>query len=292
MSTGRAAAKVKAYCELLRVHNLLGTALGVLAGAVLIKNVSVVPLVLAIAAAVAVAAGGYAINDYFDIEIDRINKPERPIPSGRIGAGEAYAVAMVLLVLGPLLVLPVGPLTFAYALLNSVLMYYYSKTLKRSGLIGNLVVAFSTASTLVFGTLAQAEWLHRLNYVLLSIPIFVMVFLMTLSREIVKGVEDYVGDKVAGVKTLAVTKGPRTALKVALVLLIIAWLSAILAVETLGMGPIFIAFVSVGAAMGVLSIVECLRSEDVVRCAASPRRKMKISMFLGLLGILLDRALC
>jgi len=283
-----ASGKLRAYLELVRAHNLLGTVLGVIAGAALLGEVNVAAAI-ASASAAAVAAGGYAINDYFDVEIDKVNKPERPIPSGRVGAEEARKLALALLALGPLLGLAVGPLTGAYAALNAVLMYYYSKSLKKTGLPGNLAVSFSTASTLLYGSLATAEWAGEVARVLRTIPIILMVFLMTLAREVVKGVEDYVGDKEGGVKTLAVVKGPDFALRAALALACASLALAYLAAPLLSLGYAFLAFVTLGGLLSLASVAACLRSEDPVRCAAKPRRAMKVAMFLGLIGILVDR---
>jgi geranylgeranylglycerol-phosphate geranylgeranyltransferase len=173
----------------------------------------------------------------------------------------------------------VGPVTGAFAALNAVLMYYYSKWIKKTGLPGNLTVAFSTASTILYGALAELEWGGELVKLWTVLPVYAMVFLMTLSREIVKGV-----------RTLAVVKGPRNALEVALVLLLTSVACAYLAAWSVGLGPVFLTLVTLGGALSAVSIARCLRSTDPVRCAAKPRRAMKVAMFLGLLGIIADRA--
>ena len=281
--------KAMAYAELLRVHNLIGTALGVLAGAVALNVIKIIPLTIAILSACMVAAAGYAINDYFDIEIDKINKPNRPIPSGRVSPKEALALSYVLFVAGVIIALPVGPLTTSFALINAILMYYYSKTLKKMGLVGNLVVAFSTSATLFYGALAVAEWVGCIDILWRVIPLVLMVFILTLAREIVKGVEDYVGDSTAGVKTLAVTRGIKSALKISAILTVIAVLLGILSYYTLGMGLTFLIFIMAGGLLSIYSIIATMKSENPVKEAAKARRAMKIAMFLGLLGILLDR---
>ncbi len=283
--------KAIAYAELLRVHNLIGTALGVLAGAVALNIIATTPIIVAILSACMIAAAGYAINDYFDIEIDKINKPNRPIPSGRVSPREALVLSYTLFIAGVLIALPVGLITALFALMNAILMYYYSKTLKRVGLIGNITVAFSTSATLFYGALAVAEWLGRINILWKVVPLVLMVFTLTLAREIVKGVEDYIGDSAAGVRTLAVTKGVDFALKVSAILTVIAVLLGILSYYTLGMGLTFLIFILIGGALSIYSIIMTIKSEDPIKEAAKARRAMKIAMFLGLLGILLDRGI-
>jgi len=270
---------------------LLATALAVVAGSLLVKEVEPFPLIVAVASATLVAAGGYAVNDYFDIEIDRINKPQRPIPSGRVGAREAYLLSTFLLAAGALVAFSVGLATGLFATLNAFLMYYYSKWIKRTGLLGNIVVSFSTASTILYGALAELEWAGSLHQLWTTVPVFAMVFLMTLSREIVKGVEDFVGDSKAGVRTVAVIKGPRTALKVSLLLLALSIGCGYIAAWSVGLGALFVASITVGGAISLLALFKCASSPDPVACASKPRRLMKVAMFLGLVGIIADRAL-
>ncbi|HIP85595.1 MAG TPA: hypothetical protein EYH17_02990, partial [Pyrodictium sp.] len=209
--------KLIAYVELVRAHNLVVVLFTTYVGYAIVYRTLYAslgldhwfPLIAAVV--VLVAAGGYAINDYFDRDIDAINKPERPIPSGRISPHEALFLSIVVGVAGLGIALLIGPLAFVYALVNAVLVYTYSWRLKRTGFIGNIVIAFNSASSIIFGGLAYAElvkaW-HSLNTVIVVASI---AFLLVLAREFVKGVEDYVGDKAHGVRTLAVILGPRRA---------------------------------------------------------------------------------
>ncbi len=288
-SSGKGLEKLKAYAELLRVHNLIATALGVLAGALLVELPLLEPTIIAIVTAVMVAAAGYAINDYFDVEIDKINKPERPIPSGRVSEREALLIAYPLFVLAPIIALLIGPFTALFAAFNSVLMYYYSKTLKKLGLIGNLVVAFSTAATIFYGALAQVEVVGEWSVLLHIMPVVLMTFFLGLGREIVKGVEDYYGDKANNVRTLAVIKGPTFALKTSLVLTLLAIIMAILSFLSTPLGYIFLISTVAAGTLSVLSILKAYFSEDPIKEAKVPRRVMKIAMFVGLISIIVDR---
>jgi len=283
--------KLKAYAELFRVHNLVATALGVLAGSLLVQKPSIVPTLLAIVSATLIAAAGYAINDYFDIEIDKINKPERPIPSGRVSPREALVLSYPLFIAGPIIALAVGPITAAFAAFNSVLMYYYSKELKRRGFIGNLSVAFSTSATLFYGALAQVEPLGEWAVLLLTMPVVLMTFCLGLAREIVKGVEDYYGDKENDVRTLAVMEGPKKALTHALYLTIASVLLAILSFFTTPLSYIFLTLTVSAGIISIYSIVKAMASADPITAAKTPRRIMKIAMFVGLLSIILDRTI-
>ncbi|MQK95647.1 UbiA family prenyltransferase, partial [Escherichia coli] len=86
-------------------------------------------LILPIAVVVLIAAGGYVINDYYDAEIDLINKPFRPIPSGRVSKVEALILSLILMSLGIAFSYYVGLISFTYAVFNAVLLILYSRRL-------------------------------------------------------------------------------------------------------------------------------------------------------------------
>ena len=283
--------KAKAYGELLRVHNLIGTALGVLAGIILVSSKVEYRAIIAIISAVLIAGAGYAINDYFDIDIDKINKPSRPLPSGKIEAKTAYRLAIIMFVIGSLLPILIGPLTTAFAIFNAILMYYYSKVLKRTGFIGNLTVAFSTSATIFYGALSVLEPSGRLIEVTSILPVVFLTFSLTLAREVIKGIEDYYGDKENGVKTLAVVMGPKKAALIALLLTLSCFPLIMASYLWTRLGPVFLTLTTIGALVSLVSILKVIKSEDSIREAAKARRLTKISMFLGIFAILLDRGI-
>jgi len=156
-------------------------------------------------------AASMAINDYYDREIDAINEPNRPIPSGLIKPKEALVFAFALTAVG-----------FAASMMNSYLLMNvfclitaiiawiifvtYTTVGKRSGLPGNFLVSMCVAIPFIYGSLAIA------NEVKLNVLVFVsMVFLSNTGREITKGIVDVQGDKAQNVKTLAVRYGERNA---------------------------------------------------------------------------------
>ncbi len=193
------------YLKLVRIHNVIGAAIGDFAGYVVASRWHFFPskLFLSMLVVALVAMGGYVINDVFDVEIDKINKPDRPIPSGQVSLRNATALAYAGFGIGTAISLALGYVQAVVAGITSLLLYWYAKSLKKTGLTGNLVVALTTALSIFYGGLAyyQGDWAT-----LVFIPT-AYSFLLTLAREIVKGVEDYVGDKAYGVKTLATTLG-------------------------------------------------------------------------------------
>jgi geranylgeranylglycerol-phosphate geranylgeranyltransferase len=166
--------------------------------------------VFAFAVAVLICGGGNAINDYCDRKIDAINRPDRPIPSGRLKAGHALVLGRSLFMMGVILSIPLGVPCIALAILNSVILAFYAAELKRLGLAGNLIVGYLVGSTFLFGGLAVGK--------LQAVEILAaMAALTTAGRELIKDIEDMQGDRKIGLKTFPLLHGPRAAAALAIV---------------------------------------------------------------------------
>jgi geranylgeranylglycerol-phosphate geranylgeranyltransferase len=164
--------------------------------------------VLVFVAVFLVAAGGNVINDYFDVAIDKVNKPRRALPSGRITQRDALLYAITLSLFGIAVALFLNPICLGLATLNAALLVLYSWKLKRSALVGNLLVGYLTGSVFLFGGAAVSS-------VFLPGILFLSAMLAITSREIVKDVEDLPGDKRAGALTLPIRYGVAPSLAVA-----------------------------------------------------------------------------
>lgn len=147
------------------------------------------------------------INDYYDREIDAVNEPNRPIPSGVIRPKEALVYASILSAVGYITASLTNRVEcFILATVSWILLMYYSTKGKRAGLLGNLVVSVCIALPFIYGGFA-AETGVSLILGLFS----AMAFLSNTGREITKGIVDVEGDKLQGVRTVAVRYGARTA---------------------------------------------------------------------------------
>lgn len=176
-------------------------------------------------------AASMAINDYYDREIDAVNEPNRPIPSGAVKPKEALAFASVLTAIG----FSTGYLTSIFCLLTAVIAWLlfvtYTTVGKRSGLPGNFLVSACVAIPFVYGSVAIV------NEVRLAVLIFALIaFLSNTGREVTKGIVDVRGDKTKNVKTLAVRYGEKRAAVAAAVF----YLSSVLLSPT----PLFLSLVS------------------------------------------------
>ncbi len=169
---------------------------------------------------VLISAAGYAINDYFDLRIDRINKPDKIILGRKISRRQAIFFHSFFNILGVLLAVFVAikvhllRLT-AIHIVATALLWFYAIYYKRRFLTGNIIVAFLTA--LIVITVWLFEFWPRViilkesydfstvRYILLVYAGF--AFLTTLIREIIKDIQDLDGDKKVGCKTLPVVWG-------------------------------------------------------------------------------------
>ncbi len=154
----------------------------------------------AMISAVSILAGANVINDYFDLEIDRINRPQRILPSGRMTRREALLLAIILFATGNFFSIFASIQLFGLAVFTTSLLIWYSAILKKQPLSGNLVVSFVSGVAFVFGALAGKNW-HA------GIAPAVFAFLFHFGREIIKDIEDRLGDSHDGARTLPIVYG-------------------------------------------------------------------------------------
>ncbi len=153
------------------------------------------PALLAVIAVFAITAAGNVINDYLDVEADKVNRPDRSIPSGRVSSNSALAFALALFALGNACAFMLNGLCLTLALINSALLVLYSFSLQHKVLVGNLVVAYMVGSVFLFG---GAVFLK----VELALMLTALAMLANVAREIVKDMEDMEGDKKSFLKKL------------------------------------------------------------------------------------------
>ena len=211
--------------ELTRPGNALAAGLltfvgAFVAGGVLGTEPAATDWVAAVLATVLAVGGGMAINDYFDRDIDRVNRPDRPIPRGAVSPREALAFSLVLFGVAVLLAVTLPTLAVAIAVVNLLALVAYTEFFKGLPGLGNALVGYLTGSTFLFGGAAVGG---RLESVLV---LFALASLATFAREVIKDVEDVVGDREEGLRTLPIVYGERRSLALAAVVLALAVLAS------------------------------------------------------------------
>lgn len=186
----------------------------------------------------AIAAGAYVINDYFDVKIDRINRPDSLIVTRSVQKFEAMRLYQVLTAAGLVggivtaVMLRSVTLGFVFVVVPGML-WFYSASYKRQLIIGNLIVAASAALVPMLPLIAEAaalesiyrDLLHQtpiLRHLYSVVCVYAgFAFLFTLIREVIKDLEDEPGDREMECHTMAVVWGHRTTKIVVTVLMVL-----------------------------------------------------------------------
>jgi len=268
------------FLTLVRIPNCLMIGLAVLVAETIgLGSVpSLMEAVFGFLTAFLLLAGTMVFNDIQDVQVDRVNSPDRPIPSGKVTIREAYVLSTVFSGLALICSLILGVPTFLTALVALALMAYYNTRGKRTGLLGNAVVSFNVALPFFFGGLAVNS-LRPLLFIF-----FLLAFLANTAREVAKGIADVAGDSSRGIMTIAVTRGPKRAAELAAIFFVLAVVPSFLA-------PVFDQKVSlfyypgvVIADLGFLYSSYRLVRDPVPATVRKVKTRVLLWMLLGLVG--------
>ncbi|ABR54880.1 UbiA prenyltransferase [Methanococcus vannielii SB] len=207
---------LKAYFELIRLKNCLTAGFGALISGLIASNFTfgaLFPLILAFLVVFFICGFGNSLNDIYDLKIDRINKPFRPIPSKRISLTDAKVFSYSIMIFG-LIISLFNIYCFLMAVLNAVVLQKYAKIYKKNKIIGNMLVAYLTGSVFIFGGIAVGN-------VNVSLYLFSCAMFSMWAREIIKDYEDIEGDLKEKVSSLPIKYGEKS-IYISLGLLLIA----------------------------------------------------------------------
>ena len=268
------------YIEILRPGNALMGAISIILVALIDKTISI-PVILAILAVFFETAAGNVINDYFDYKIDLINKPERPIPSGRISLKNGKNYAYLLFLAGTICGFLISYLTnnwipFGIVILADIVLYLYAYKLKATPLIGNLAVGFMTGFGFVFGGFS----INNTTIIMTSIFLGFFAFVMTTAREIVKDIEDIEGDKADGAKTLPIMIGTKKPAILAAILIVIDSALCPLLYYYHVFGILYLVVIAIAVILFIYSAILILKSQDKAT-ASKVSKNLKIGMLIA-----------
>ena len=188
--------KLKAVFKIIRPLNILITFLSVIVAGIIAQGKNYVPqilLLVAIAESLTFSAGNI-INDIFDIETDKLNRPERVLPKGEINKQTAFIVYILFVLLSGFISFYVNTAVFKIIIGTNIILFLYSFVLKRTILLSNVIVASVVGSAFILG--ASAVDNIKAGY----IP-FLFALLINFGREIVKDMQDIKGDTAQGMKS-------------------------------------------------------------------------------------------
>lgn len=271
----------KASAGLIRPVNVLLGMLSIFMGAVLTATLQpALNVFLACMSGGAIMAGGNAINDYFDVEIDRINKPHRPIPSARITRENARVWSIILFTLGLFLSIFINRTGFLLAILVSAGLYIYSARLKRTLISGNLAVSLFSATSFVYGGVAVG----RIKETVIPAG---FAFLFHFGREIIKDIEDQTADESALARTLPIRFGPRAALILATLVFVTLTLFTLFPYFLGLYGKAYLWTVTVGVDLIILVALAFLWLRPAPAHFGRVAKILKADMLVGLVALYL-----
>jgi len=156
-----------------------------------------------------ISASILVLNDCFDVETDRINAPQRPIPSGLVTGSEALSFSLLLMGAGLLLSYFLGIAALACAIVLLIIGFLYNRGFKKSGLPGNLMVSFSVGMTFIYGGISVGMPFSKTVWFFA-----VIAALVDLGEEIAADAMDMAGDRLIQSNSLALRYGRLVAIQV------------------------------------------------------------------------------
>jgi geranylgeranylglycerol-phosphate geranylgeranyltransferase len=237
-----------------------------------------------------IAAASNVINDVFDLEIDRINRPERVIPSGKIQKNTAILYSAILASLGVIISIIIAfltpniyiipPITLFFALIG----YLYSWKGKQYGFIGNIMVGLSFSFGIPYGAMLFVSFL--------TIPphlwfFFATAMFLLISRELVKGMEDIEGDTKFHLKTVAITKGFKFTTWISIIFSLLAIITFTLPSFLYSLNFGFVILMVIGNVFVLSSIIFLIQGLDRKENHTRASLCLKIGAYTGLIAYIL-----
>lgn len=252
--------KLKAFFMLLRPPYWLMTAgLSVLTIIALKRGLPKTDLLtLVIVSAIGITSGGFAFNDYIDQESDAIVKKERPIPSKNLSPKIALATALMSFVIGLISSLAINLLCFGIALIDSILLVFYSVYLKRhAGFLGSILMGILIGTSFVYGEAAI--------YGIISVTSFSLSFMSmgNVGGNILRDVLSLEGDKKSGYSTLAIERGPIYATKVGAIFFLLNAIGSPIPYLVNAVGYGYLIPIAIWNVILVISGISLLRTQNI-----------------------------
>jgi len=272
--------KLFAHIKILRPLNLTIGAFSVIITASILKQIDQVGVwFTALIVVVSYNAAANTINDYFDLETDKINRPNRPLVTGEVKPQTALFLAIILFIVGTLFAMTLPhSATFIAVAIALPLMIFYSIWFKGLPLAGNIIIAMILGLTFLFAGAALG------NMQIMIVPAL-LAFGLTLTRELVKDISDVEGDSKAKLKTFPIVVGIKK-----------AWIFAAIFAVLLGIGAIipfkigiynnwYIIFVIFGVEIPLAITVFSAMKFPTIITAERVAKVLKFSTIAGVIAV-------
>jgi geranylgeranylglycerol-phosphate geranylgeranyltransferase len=209
--------KIHAYADLIRMDLALGAGFFMVAGEILAIG-GLPPLYKVLPGFLTlffISGSANISNDYFDRDVDRINLPSRPLPSGRISVHELWILFILFTAAGMITAAFLGPMVLAVVIVLWGIANLYNIRIKEYGFAGNLIVATCLGMMFITGAIAMGT----INGVVLTFA--ALAFFFDLGEEIASDAMDVKGDQVRSLNSIAKKWGRPRALKIAMLMFMV-----------------------------------------------------------------------
>ncbi|MBZ0182825.1 MAG: geranylgeranylglycerol-phosphate geranylgeranyltransferase [Melioribacteraceae bacterium] len=271
--------KIKYFIIITRPVNFAISFLSlIVAGLICNNNQLNLNIIFAAVSAAFVGSAGNIINDYFDIEIDKINRPNRILPSNKLSLNEAQTEFVVLNIAAVILSFFINNYALIIVIFSITVIFAYSAYFKKIPLLGNIVVSFFTGLAFIYGGAAVE------NISAAVIPA-VFAFTTNLIRELIKDIEDIKGDAANNVFTYpskhGINKTKYLILSLTIMLMILTTIPYILEIYKIEFFLIAMSFIN----PLFLLMLKRLFENDELSNMKSSSRIVKVNMIIGLIAI-------
>jgi len=195
-------------------------------------------------------------NDYFDLEVDKVNSPDRPLPSGAVSPAETILLAAVAMIIGLAASFAISIPALILSIVFGLVGVLYNWRFKQEGLLGNLMVASSVAITFILGGLTVGR-----PFSAIVLFFSLTAFLVDFGEEIAGDAMDIEGDKKRASKSLAIMRGKDMALRISgtvfFILVLISFIPYILS----WLGITYLIIISLSDCITIFSTVKLLKSK-------------------------------
>lgn len=276
------AKKIKGMIQLLRPELPLAAGVCVVLGEItaLGKLPSLGEFCLGFACGFFLSGAALTLNDYFDIEVDKINTPTRPIPAGLITPSDAIILTVIATLIGLTAAYLIGPLAFLVSIVFWIIGLLYNWRYKAEGLAGNLMVSSSVGITFIMGGITVGQPLHK------AVWFFGLIaFLIDLAEEIAGDAMDIEGDRKRASKSIAIRLGRNTALQITAFLFALVILLSYVPLIMGWTGQSYLLLVCVMNVAVIFFTIRLVRSQTSDE-GRSAMRGIYMSILVGMLAFL------
>lgn len=230
-----------------------------------------------------ISGSALVLNDYFDLDVDKVNMPERPLPSGILSPSDALYLTGFAILTGLIASLLISFTAFVSCAIACVVGILYNWRFKEAGLLGNLMVSSCVAFTFLFGGMAVGDPWNVIVWCFAA-----MAFLIDLGEEIAGDAMDMEGDKKRDSRSIAIRMGRKPALAISSTLFGLVIVISFLPVVFGWLGASYLFMVSIMDVLMIFFTVRLVRSRTS-REGRSAMRGIYLGALVGMLAFLVGQ---